>query len=428
MTFTYLIMGAGRSGIAASRLLLYHGAHVELFDDQEESRLNYFKSSDLAGHKHLRVCFGGQRPSLSLDSYKALIVSPGISFEHELIKKALDSGLTIMSEIDCAYEFLPPLKIIGVTGTNGKSTTTIMIEHILRTAQTRAYACGNLGVPLCELALKAQKEPIEYLVVELSSYQLENTHKLKLDAAIILNITPDHLDRYDNINQYQQAKLKILELLKPDNKSIGIVNRNLSNIISNKHKIIFFDQKDANILERININGIHNQENALAAFLVAQAFNISEEYIFSGLASYTPLPHRCELVGIKNNVAYINDSKGTTVVAVTKALSLFHNTVHLLLGGQAKGEDFSALKPEYFPNIKGYYIFGQAEPEIKQALNTPKAHSFENLSAAFKSAQLSAKAGDTILLSPGCASFDQFKDYTERGELFRSLVENIICI
>lgn len=424
MTAIYLIMGAGRSGIAASKLLLHHGAQVVLFDDQRESQLGYFKSSGLSGHERLSTCFG-QRLSVNLSVYKALILSPGISFEHELIKKAQKLGLNIMSEIDCAYDFLPALKIIGVTGTNGKSTTTIMIEHILRTAQARAYACGNLGVPLCELALTALKEPIDYLVVELSSYQLENTHKLKLDAAVLLNITPDHLDRYDNINQYEQAKLKILDLLKLDNKSTGIINQKLSHLIYNKNKIMFFDPKDTNILNKISIIGIHNQENALAAFLVSKALGISEEYIFSGLASYTPLPHRCELVGIKNNISYINDSKGTTVVAVTKALSLAQGQVHLLLGGQAKGEDFSALRPEYFPHISGYYIFGQAEPEIKQALCTTKAHSFENLSAAFKSAQKSAKAGDTILLSPGCASFDQFKDYTERGELFRSLVENI---
>ena len=423
---TYLIVGAGRSGIAAAKLLLHHGAHVELFDDQHEPQLSYYKNSDLVGHERLVTSFG-QAPSLALANYEALILSPGVSLEHELIKQAHESGLKIMSEIDCAYNFLsnlPKLKIIGITGTNGKSTTTVMIEHILRTAKMRAFACGNLGVPLCELALKAHQEIIDYLVIELSSFQLENTHNLKLDAAVLLNITPDHLDRYDNIYKYQQAKLKILDLLKPIN-NISIVNHNLQNLVTNKLGIKFFDHQDIFLLEKITIHGTHNQENALAAFLLTQALGISSEHIFSGLNSYIPLPHRCELVGRKNNIAYINDSKGTTVVAVTKALSLSEGPVHLLLGGKAKGEDFSALRPEYFPNICGYYVFGEAEPEIIRALDTPKARPYTNLAAAFKSAQEHATAGDTILLSPGCASYDQFKDYTERGKLFRTLVENI---
>jgi len=426
MNSNYLIMGAGRSGIAAAKLLLHQGAQVELFDDQKEALLSYFKKSGLAGHPRLRTYFG-QELSINLAnlaSYEALIVSPGISFEHELIKKAQNLGVTITSEIDCAFDFLPELKIIGVTGTNGKSTTTTMIAHILAQG-ARAYACGNIGIPLCEMALRALNETIDYLVVELSSFQLENIKKLKLDAAVILNITPDHLDRYENINQYQQAKLKILERLKPIIKSTAIVNQNLSSLITpNNSMIRFFNEKDTSVLDKLALRGAHNQENALAAYLVSKSLGISEEQIFSALASYTPLPHRCELVATKNNISYINDSKGTTVVAVTKALSMTHGPVHLLLGGQAKGEDFSALRPEYFPHIAGYYIFGQAQQEISEALKSSRVLSYKNLEQAFRSAQQSAKAGDTILLSPACASYDQFRDYTERGELFKSLVES----
>ena len=415
MTERILVMGAGRSGIAATKLLLKNNFLVELYDDQKQDKLNYFNKSDLKFNNKLLTSFGEDPKS----NYNKIILSPGISQEHKIIKQAQEKKIKIISEIDCAYEFLAPTKIIGITGTNGKSTTTVMIEHILRCAHKKVFACGNLGVALSEIVL--EQESYDFLVLELSSYQLEITKNLKLDAGIILNITPDHLDRYENLNNYEQAKLAIINLVKP--AGICMANKNLKNLIT-RENIIWFDN-NYDILSGLNITGSHNQENALAALLVAKNFGIEQEYINTGLSSYQPLAHRCEFIACKNGINFINDSKGTTVVAVIKALSLTKNPVHLLLGGVAKGEDFAALSPEFFSHIAGYYVYGQAQAQIIKELNTNLATRLNNLEEALNTAYLRAKPGDTILLSPGCASFDQFKDYAERGNLFRFLVESI---
>jgi UDP-N-acetylmuramoylalanine--D-glutamate ligase len=415
-----LVLGAGRSGSAAAKLLLHHGADVTLYDDKPYEKLNHI-SETLFKEPKLKTCFNKE---LSLDNFDCAVISPGISYKHTLIEKAKNKNILLLNEIDNAYKFLRPATIIGITGTNGKSTTTTMIEHILRVAKKCVYAGGNLGMPLSEIALKAYTERIDYIVLELSSFQLEHMKNLKLDVAVILNISPDHLDRHINFSSYQNAKLKILDLLKTHAPSI--INYDLYNIINkNNTNIDWIYHKNYQEISSLNLAGDHNYENACAAYLVAKKLGIDYYIILDALSTYKNLPHRCELVAIKNNISYINDSKGTTVIAVTKALSMTKNPVHLLLGGCAKGDDFTLLQKSNFPHIKAYYVFGQDKYNILKSLNTPHAFEYTNLEQSFLAAQRNAQAGDVILLSPACASYDQFNNFNERGELFRKLVENI---
>lgn len=390
---TVLIIGAGRSGKAAFKLLQKHGISALLFDD-------YIKEYKI-------LC--------DLSEVSAVVLSPGIDRSHALVKEALRLGIQVINELELAALFLPDYKMIGITGTNGKSTTTVMLESILQSAGIKAKACGNLGIPLSEIA--CCEEIFDHFLVELSSFQLETISKLKLDAAIILNITPDHLDRYSSVAQYRDAKLKIISLLKPE--GLLVVNEQVGPV---DYPCTYFSS--AGPFEHIRqiILGEHNQENAFAASLIAKFLGLSDAQIINGLKSFKPLPHRCEEIGEYRGITYINDSKGTTVVAVMKALSMIKKPIHLLLGGIDKGEDFKALNRLNFPQIKDFYVFGQSKSKITQELSL--SCSYPDLKSAVVEAEKRAMPGDVILLSPGCASYDQFDNYEHRGDTFRDIFKN----
>lgn len=416
-----VVIGAGKSGLAATRLLLKHGAYVMLYDDKEP-RLTSL-DDDLAGHEHLTLHCGPNSVLLN-ESIAAAVLSPGIDSLHPLVQHIIDQNIPIYNEIDVALELLPPHTIIGITGTNGKSTTTVMMESILIAAGFKAIACGNLGTPLCELALL----PFNYetIVLELSSFQLEALRNIKLAGALIINITPDHLDRYDSFASYQQAKLNIASLLTPNgvlvlHESLAHHQLDLKNI--RPFSGTQFGKGDYGFLSEAKIYGEHNQENAVGAATLALALGIDRKAIIKGLNSFKPLPHRCEVVAQMHGITFINDSKGTTVVSVEKALSMLQKPTHLLLGGIEKGEDFAALSSRNFPHVKGYYVYGQSKSKIAAELNSDKVHSCMDLSEAFHTALHNAIKGDLILLSPGCASYDQFDNYQHRGECFRELVK-----
>jgi len=453
-----VVFGAGRSGLAATNLLLQYGAEVILTDDASFEELPLLKAFDKIDHAKLTLKLCGDRPIISKDSCAALILSPGISYEHPLVKAALDQGISILNEIDLAYLFLggcfkspsallkysqavmydrihslpsrafrladgllkQPL-IIGITGTNGKSTTTVMLGQILKRTGFKVFFGGNLGEPLCSMIVNQPHNDFDYIVLELSSYQLEALHLINLDMAVILNITPDHLDRYGSLAHYQKAKLAIKKLLKPEGTLF--IHEELASLLDDMNRVQFFNQGSLDLVQNLGVRGEHNRENALAAASCARALGVPDNLIKESLLNYKALPHRCELIAQKSGITFINDSKGTTVEAVKKALSMVEGPVQLLLGGLAKGDDFSELLPKAFPFIEGYHVYGQAKPKILSELSGAKTYAYENLSEAFKGALCHAKVGHTILLSPGCASFDQFTDFNARGEHFRSLVE-----
>jgi UDP-N-acetylmuramoylalanine--D-glutamate ligase len=413
-----LVLGAGLSGIAATKFLLSRDIAVLLFDDKKKPELKLLDEA-LLNNGNLTV-HAGLGPLVIDNSFQFVVCSPGVSPSHPLIKQARDKKLPIINEIDLAYNFLEPVQIIGITGTNGKSTTTVMLESIFKAAGFETIACGNLGMPLCHLLLSKHK--YEVIVLELSSFQLELLNDLRLDGAIITNITPDHLDRYRTLTSYKNTKLRIASLLKP-NASLVLPSNLMKDVNKYNCNKIAFDIDDyAKHFGDLEINGQHNQENAIAAAMLAKSLGIENSFINKGILSYVPLPHRCEVIANKGGVLYVNDSKGTTVVSVAKALSMWPRPTHLLLGGVDKGEDFVLLEEGNFPHIKGYYVFGQAKTKILKDLGSNKAQGFFDLHEAFLFAAKVAKAGDLILLSPGCASYDQFDNFEQRGVRFRELV------
>lgn len=425
-----LVMGAGRSGISATRLLRGRGAEVILYDDNERSRLKYLENSELAHDLNLKTVFNQKNMVLPND-IKWVILSPGIGPEHSVLKQALNHRVPILNEIDLAISGLAPqTKLIGITGSNGKSTTTTMIETALRSAGFKATACGNLGIPLCDVVMEEKYHDVEYVVLELSSFQLEALSRLRLDHALILNITPNHLDRYLDFADYVKAKLKIIALLKPGGTLV--LNESLAGYLRESPydgKVSYFscDNNPTNPWSNAHITGAHNLANAQAASLLLKDLGLSHQEIRDGLKNFCSLPHRFELVAQIDGRVVINDSKATTVMAVKMALSMAERPIHLLLGGIAKGDDFSQLKPEFFSHIKGYYLFGQAQGHIHDSLNTGMAQVCEDLESALISAIEHSHPGEIILLSPGCASYDQFDDYQHRGEVFKELAQKLLA-
>jgi UDP-N-acetylmuramoylalanine--D-glutamate ligase len=410
-----LIIGAGRSGIAAAKLALHRGHPVSLFDDQPEEKLRYFLEANLAQKSGLSCVFN--QPDFSLDqNFGVVILSPGVPLTHRLVMAAKKQGIPVLNEIEMALNFKPSLKIVGITGTNGKSTATVMMTSVFEQAGLKVRAGGNLGTPLCDLI----SEDFDYLVLELSSFQLETLSQIKLDVAIILNISPDHLDRYPSMQAYTRAKLAIIDLVRPAGHVV--LNQELHQHAKNGHYFSRdqWGQGQWGFLNQVNVKGLHNQENAIAVALAAQALGLKDLAIVDGLNNFKALDYRCQLIAEKNGLTFINDSKGTTVVAVEKALSCAQGPVHLLLGGHAKGECFASLAG--FSEVAGFYIYGQSQIKIFEELNDPRALCFRDLPQAFNAAVKFAKPGSTVLLSPGCASYDQFADYAERGRLFNQLV------
>lgn len=376
---TTLVFGAGKSGLAAYNFLLSQNKPALLYDDNIS---NY-------------------KIDFDLKNIDKIILSPGIPLNNNIILEAKSKNILILNEIELAYDYLPKsAKLIGITGTNGKSTTTAMVVQIFNEAGFKAIACGNFGVPLCELLLT--QKFFDFYIIELSSFQLETIKNLKLDAGIIINFSSDHMDRYNFITDYYHAKLNIKNLVKDP-----------ENFISNNSYII----EDFSFL---GIRGKHNQQNASAAKALAKIFHIEDNIIEKALKNFKNLPHRCEYIGQKNGIDFMNDSKGTTIESVLMALSMMKGPVHLLLGGIDKGEDFSRLLsykdfPVYF------YAYGQSKEKIAKDLKDLNITLKPTLPEIFYQALDRAKAGDTILLSPGCSSYDQYKNYLERGEHFKTL-------
>lgn len=427
----FLVLGAGLSGLSAAALLLSKGKNVTLYDDRPLSALVHFEKSGLKSGPHLSLVFAEELSNIS--SFDIIIPSPGFPPEHELMRALQIQQKLFLSDIDLGLAFLDSKCIvIGITGSNGKSSTTVMLEEVLKAAGKKVIAGANLGLPVCEIILKNQ-DNLEYLILELSSFQIELMAYARLDLAIILNISPNHLDRHPTYQDYFNAKLAISRLLKPEGRlyiNESVVKQEFFTLQPLlKPSFHLWSKNDAHELKNLGsaiFKGDHYQENRAAVLKASQFLGIDHKALIGGITNFSPLPHRCEFVCEKNGVRFVNDSKGTTVVAVEKALSGFSSGVHLLLGGISKGESFAALAPKYFPQLAGYYVFGQAQEKILKDLSgCPSCYAVNNLEEAFFMALKKARPGDTILLSPGCSSFDQFRDFVERGECFRRLALSI---
>ena len=375
-----LVLGLARSGKAATAALERRGVEVVGADRE----------------------LGNDDDLALLDGAELLLKSPGVPREAPLVAEAARRGVPIWSEVELGYRLLEP-RLVGVTGTNGKTTTSELLGVMLD-----APVAGNVGRALTEL--DGQVEPGALVVCELSSFQLEDVHELACEVAVLLNLEPDHLDRYESFEAYRDAKLRIFERARTK-----IVPRGLG--LDGTE----FAANDPLPAEP-RIPGAHNRENAAAATAAARALGVAEEAIAEALRTFPGVPHRLELVRELGGVRYVNDSKATNVAAALKALAAYEDDpVHLILGGSRKGEDFAPLAAAIGPNVKSVHVIGETAGELAAAI--PQAEQAGDLAGAL--AAIEPQAGDVVLLSPACASYDQFRDFEERGEEFRRLVQNL---
>jgi UDP-N-acetylmuramoylalanine--D-glutamate ligase len=375
-----LVLGLARSGKAAAAALERRGVEVVAADRT----------------------LGNDGDVPLLEGVGLMVKSPGVPREAALVAEAERRGLEIWSEVELGYRLLRP-RLVGVTGTNGKTTTTELLGAILD-----APTAGNVGRALTDL--DGEVEPGALVVCELSSFQLEDVHELACEVAILLNLEPDHLDRYGSFEEYSDAKLRIFERARarvvPQGSGLDGIE---------------FSAEDELPAEPL-IRGAHNRENAAAATAAAHALGVPDEQIGHALRTFPGVPHRLEPVGEAAGVRYVNDSKATNVAAALRALAAYADEpVHLILGGSRKGEDFAPLAAAIGSNVRSVHLIGETAAELAQAI--PEAHDDGDLRTAV--AHVEARPGDVVLLSPACASYDQYRDFEERGEEFRRLVQNL---
>ena len=440
--YRVLIVGLGKSGIAASRLLTRSGAKVTATDNRQLEEL----SAEALALSSLGVEIeAGTHSTINFLSADLIILSPGVPGDISPLMKAREKGIKIIGELELACQYLD-IPLIAITGSNGKSTTTTLIGEIIKTKGDNVFVGGNLGTPLSEYILSGIRS--DCAVVEVSSFQLETIEKFSPYISILLNISPDHLDRYHDIKDYVNAKFRIFE--NQDTSDFTIINgdeqwyedalkmaRGKAIPFSRKKLIkngVYIDNGkmissiEGNSGEIINISeirikGIHNLENAMAASAAALVWGCSRDNIAHTLREFSGLEHRLEFVREIRGVKYINDSKGTNVGAVIRSVEGFSEPVLLIAGGRDKGSDFTPLRPLVKEKVKRLILIGEAKEKIKAAVgdltDTVLSGSLED---AVHIACKEAVRGDVVLLSPACASFDMFRNFEERGRIFKEIV------
>ncbi len=384
-----IVYGLARSGLSAAERLRERGDEVVLVDRMLENE----------GDTSL------------LDGAGVLVKSPGVPGSAPLVEAARARGVPVWSEVELGYRLLEQSNFVGVTGTNGKTTTTELLGAIFRAAGRDVAVAGNVGTPLTSV------RGAEWVICELSSFQLEDVHELACDVAVLLNLEPDHLDRHGTFDGYRAAKLRVFERAR-----VAVVPRGFAFAAGGRpESVVEFAATDVLPAEPL-IRGPHNRENAAAATAAAHAAGVDDEAIAAGLRSFPGVPHRLELVGERHGVRYVNDSKATNVAAARRALVAFEDEpVHLILGGSLKGEDFGPLAGTIGPNVRSIHLIGEAAAPLSQALAGREPFVDGDLAHAVDHAAALAAEGDVILLSPACASFDQFDNFEQRGEEFRKL-------
>jgi UDP-N-acetylmuramoylalanine--D-glutamate ligase len=397
-----LVVGLARSGEAAALALAGRGARVVAVDrrlDLDAGRL------EAAG---VEVHLGNVEGAL-LDVVDTVIKSPGVPGEHPLVAGARERGIPVWSEVELGHRLLRPRPFIGVTGTKGKTTTVELLGEILRAEGRPVEVGGNVGRPLSSL------EPAEdaWLVCELSSFQLEDVHELELEVAVLLNLEPDHLDRHGSFERYRAVKLRVFERARHK-----VVPRG-----SGLEGIEF--SADDDLPGETRLPGKHNRANAAAATAAARAAGIGDDAIARGLSAFPGVPHRLELVREREGVRWVNDSIATNTFAVRHGIDAFDGPTRLILGGRAKGEDFGPFAAELSAHVASIYLVGEATEELATALDAAgrRYERTGTIAGAVAAAARDARTGDVVLLSPACASYDQYESFEERGGDFRRHVE-----
>lgn len=403
-----LVLGMGRSGCAAARLLLHRKAVVTGID----AKITALQSSPEISFLLSQGLSVASDDAVDTTCFDLIVSSPGVSPNHPVLQCARQHGVPCLGEIGLALRCLPKTqRCLGITGTNGKTTVTLMVSHVLNACGIRARAVGNVGVALCGEIDQGLADDV--LVLELSSYQLEPLQERVLDAGIILNITPDHLDRHGIMEAYAAAKLGIARCLKPG--GVLYVNKQTRNEFPS-----LFENLCSCVYDQ---GGSHDEENRQAAQCLCAVMGVTEQQFSNAVASFRKPPHRIEFVRCCGGVNYYDDSKGTNIDAVARAVTALPGKIVLIAGGVDKGASYSPWIPVFRDKVRAIYAIGQAAPKMKNELAAAFPVEIEScLENAVKKAAMTACPGESVLLSPGCSSFDMFRDYEHRGEEFKKFV------
>ena len=429
------VLGAARSGIAVAKLLTQNKAHVFVSDSGTPDKEN------MGLLKKLHINFETAGHSDRAFDAACAVLSPGIPVASNIVQGFFKRNIPVYSEVEAAFWFNKSM-IIGVTGSNGKTTTTTLIGEILKEADSQTIVAGNIGQPFSEYVNESGEE--HWAVIELSSFQLETIDQFKPNIAVVLNFAPNHLDRYDSYDDYLKAKWRITKNMKQ--KDLLIYNKDdkklsawAQNLDVRKHSfslssinesgagydgksLFLFGEKVIDV-EEMNLRGVHNYMNAMAAILAARAVRVNESNIVKVLREFQGVEHRLEKVAEIHEVLYVNDSKATTVESLMFALQSFNHPIVLIAGGKDKGSDFSRLNDLIKKHVKALVLIGTAAQVMKNEWEQIKPLQLaESMEDAVRKATILSEKKDVVLLSPACASFDMFKDYEDRGRQFKKSV------
>jgi UDP-N-acetylmuramoylalanine--D-glutamate ligase len=405
----WLVVGLARSGVAALEVLRARGVQARGVD---RSR-------------------GDDTPA-ALEHVHAVVKSPGVPAEAPVVAAARERGLPVLGEVELAWRLIPN-EFIAVTGTNGKTTTTELIGHIHREAGRPVAVAGNVGTALSSLVGKLPADAT--VVCEVSSFQLEDAVEFAPEGAVLLNLAPDHLDRHGTFEAYTQAKLRVFAHQGNDDVAVAPLGLGVEDLGGCARRVCFGDGPQAELsdragqlwwadepllgVEEIGLRGLHNRRNAMAAAAICLARGLEPDAVRAALRTFAGVEHRLEEVASLDGVLFVNDSKATNVASTLVALESFDTPIRLILGGQGKGEDYTPLRAPVAERCAGVYLIGEEAERLAAVVGGERCGTLERAVGAAASA---ARPGEIVLLSPACASFDQFEDYEARGRAFKELV------
>ncbi|WP_260741961.1 UDP-N-acetylmuramoyl-L-alanine--D-glutamate ligase [Tunturiibacter lichenicola] len=442
-----LVVGLGKSGLSAAMFLRGQGSRVTVSDAR--SAMALAKEIPALLEAGIMVESGGHG-LLTFRRQDLIVVSPGVPMDTPEVKQVVAFGLPVIGELELASRYLKG-QVVAITGSNGKTTTTTLVGKIFKDSGLPTQVGGNIGLPVIDLVAQSTAETVN--VLEVSSFQLETVEEFHPRIAVILNITPDHLDRHGSFERYVAAKERIFErqgakdalVLNGDDRVVQLSAARAKSEVFwfsgtkavrrgafVRDGVIVWVEKEGGVTEpvmpvsEVPLKGAHNIENVLAAVCVARLEKVSVESIRASVASFTAVEHRLELVRKLNGVEFYNDSKATNVDATMKAVASFAKGIHLVLGGKDKDSDYSLMAPMLKERVKAVYTIGSAAEKIERQLHgVVKMVAAETMQVAVAEAAKAAVAGDVVLLSPACSSFDQFENYEHRGRVFRQLVNEL---
>lgn len=439
-----LVVGLGKSGVASALFLKARGAKVTVSDSKSPAELKDAIPGLLDAGIAVETGGHGERTFQGQD---LIVVSPGVPVDAAPLVQARALGEKVIGEVELAAQFFPG-QIIAITGSNGKTTTTTLTGEIVAAGGFPGVVGGNIGTPAISLIDGAGRDTIA--VLEVSSFQLETIETFRPRIAVILNITPDHLDRHRTFEAYTDAKARIFQNQQPDNFAVlNLDDPTCANLANRtKAQVFWFSRKkevnqgaylqDGKLLFRgpkglqeimlaseVPLKGLHNVENVLAAICAGALLGVKPEQIRQAVRNFKAVEHRLQHIATIRGVEYYNDSKATNVDATIKALESFPNNIHLILGGKDKGSDYTVLNDLLRQRVKRVYTIGAAAAKIESQIKGTEIVHAETLESATKQAAASAKPGDIVLLAPACASFDQFRSYEHRGQVFADVVKNL---